>query len=78
VGNTSGNAAVNPQRPLVEPQYTSRSYNTLDFRNHSQPPADEAGEAREYFSLVGECYVDGKMEGEAIGIYHTERDFTLV
>jgi len=35
---------------------------------------------REYFTLIGECYVDGKMEGEAIDnlVYDGyEQDFYL-
>lgn len=60
------------------------SYDFLPgFSDSSPEPTDEPSdtEPREYWRLIGECYVDGRMEGEALDSQEyltTVRDFVLI
>lgn len=67
----------------------SVSYNHFSTTSDSSPepapassrPEIAEAESREYWRLIGECYVDGRMDGEAIHNQHyleNERDFVLI
>jgi hypothetical protein len=74
---------TSPQPDVSEMRSTQQGASSLDGSPPSVAPSPDGGseDAEELYTLVGECYVDHMMDGEAIAYFRDEelecKDFTL-
>ena len=76
--SSAARSATNSRHSLAELSDSSSSDEVTKQRSPSQAPDTEH---LEHFQLIGECYVDGRMDGEALSIpeyTQTVRNFILV